>query len=315
MQNNIELSIVAPVYNEEKGIVEFVSQLEAVLVTLNLTFEVILVDDGSRDNSYAHIENLAQTKKWLRGLALSRNYGHQSALLAGLYHAKGAMTIMMDSDLQHPVTLIPELIAAHKRGYEIVNTFRINTEDASLFKKATSNLFYKVFNMLSETPLSLGMADFRLLGRKSLNALLQMPEKERFTRGMISWLGFKNTKIEYTALKRFAGTSSYSFKKMLKFASSGLISFSAKPLHLSFLLGLFIFCIFFAYGVYVVVQYHIDPSSISRGWSSLFLTLLFSSSTQLITLGIIGEYISKIYSETKQRPTFIIENDTAHDDQ
>ena len=236
------LSIVIPLFNEVDNITELYRQLTVVFTDLsNYEYEILFVDDGSRDGSFEAVKILNQTDKRVRGVSFSRNFGHQTALLAGLEHAKGDAIISMDADLQHPPDLIPQLVEQWQAGFEIVNTRRLDSEGVSWFKKSSSKYYYSLLNYLSDIPIEPAAADFRLMSQKVVKAYLSLPERGRFTRGLVSWIGFRQTIIDYKANARFAGKSKYSLIKMLKFGLDGIISFSARPLRLSFYVGFLVF--------------------------------------------------------------------------
>lgn len=305
MSSSTKLSIVSPVHNEELCLEEFIS--EVIKYIPHQDFEIILVDDGSQDNSYQVIQKICSQNPRVKGLILSRNFGHQIALDAGLRRSTGENIIMLDSDLQHPPSLIPLLLEKRSEGFHIVNTVRVKTEDASLFKRVSSKIFYILINYLSDTKITPGAADFRLMSRASLNELLKMPETDRFTRGMVNWLGFNSTYINYSARSRYAGASSYSIWKMVYFALTCVTSFSSKPLRISFVLGLITIGILFLYLAYCLVDFFYH--GVVRGWSSLYFTMTFLGSVQLISIGILGEYIARIYKEVKNRPSYIVQEE------
>ena len=236
-------------------------------------------------------------------VALTRNFGHQAALLAGLRHARGDAVVSMDCDLQHPPGLIPELVAAWRAGAAIVETVRDDTASATWIKRLTSRLFYRVMNTLSMTPITAGAADFRLLDRRPLNDLLALQDQHLFLRGMVAWLGYARTSIHYVAAARVAGRSSYSMGRMISFAVDAITAFSAKPLRISFYFGL---CVASLCCVYLtVIAYRFVQGEIVDGWTSLMLAVLFLGSTQLITLGVLGEYVGRIYDQSRGRPRYL----------
>lgn len=306
-----KLSIVVPCYNEEGNIVELVSGLKAVLGQYNFPFEVILVDDGSKDGTFSVIEKQSKEQDNIKGYSLSRNFGHQIALFAGLEMAEGDVVITMDGDLQHPVHVIPELIKKYEEGYEIVNTIRAYDKSESAFKKLTSKWFYAFINKISDTHIEPQSSDFRLMGKEAVNAFLTLKEHNRFTRGLIRWIGFKQTAIEYKADKRFSGSSGYSLKKMISLAVDGVTSMSSKPLRLSLYLG-FLLCIAgVIYAFFVLVNY-IRGINV-EGWTSILISILVIGGIQLLILSIMGEYVSKIFNEAKDRPLYLIKAKTPKD--
>jgi dolichol-phosphate mannosyltransferase len=267
------------------------------------------VDDGSADGTFEEISRLARNDSRVKGISLSRNFGHQVALLAGLNEAMGEQILMMDADGQHPPGLIPAMVGKLNEGCDIVNTIREETKDSGLFKRTSSRLFYRVFNALSDIKINEDSSDFRIMTREALNAFLAMDEQNRFTRGMVSWMGFKQTTVSYIAPARRSGKSKYSLRRMLHFAFDGLTSFSSKPLRLSAFLGLFVLLMGIAYSLYAIVIHLIGKSN--PGWTSLLITILVLGGTQLLILGIIGEYLARIFNESKKRPHYFISRRTS----
>jgi glycosyltransferase involved in cell wall biosynthesis len=302
------LSIVIPAYNEEGNINYLSREIRETLSGTGKEFEVIFVDDGSRDNTFGEIERTAREDPRIRGLRLSRNFGHQVALLAGLHESAGEKVVTMDADGQHPASLIPDLISKLEEGYDIVNTIREDTRDAGLFKKSSSGMFYRLFNTLSEVKIQENASDFRIMNREALNAFLSIDEHNRFTRGLVSWMGFRQTSIPFVAPARNSGRSKYTFRRMFRFAFDGLTAFSSKPLRISTYLGLSVLILGIAYSIYALVVFFMGRSN--PGWTSLLISILVLGGTQLLILGIIGEYISRIFIESKRRPHYFIEKRT-----
>ncbi len=304
-RKNLSLSIVIPVFNEVESIPILFDQLRKVLHGLPFNFEILFVDDGSTDGTYLAIRDIQQRDRRVKALSLSRNFGHQAALSAGLQYASGNAVITMDGDLQHPPSLIPTLIEKWREGFEIVYTTRESTADESLFKKMTSRLFYRIINLFSETPVHPFAADFRLLDRSVVRSLNTLEERDRFLRGLIGWLGFSTVGVPYTADPRAAGKSKYSVGKMIKLALNGIISFSSAPLHLVTYLGIVASILGFLYGVYSLYVRFFTNDTV-QGWTSLVILILFLGGVQLISIGILGEYLIRVYDETKRRPLFIV---------
>jgi len=301
-----KITIVSPCYNEELVIESYYRSLKDVLAQLrDYDFEIIFVDDGSMDATPAIVKSLAEKDTSLKALLLSRNFGHQIALTAGIDHASGDALIMLDSDHQHPVELIPQLVEYWLQGYEVVSMVRQETKAEGLFKNITSNGFYWLFNKLSTTYLPAGAADFCLLSKNAYSQLQNMRERHRFLRGLICWMGFNRKLIPYTAEARKAGKSKYSFIKMTRLAGEAIFSFSAKPLTLSIRVGLFLTLGGFAYLLYILYGYFIKQNLIA-GWASLICTMLILNGFQLIFIGLIGEYITKIFEQVKDRPIYVI---------
>ncbi|MDH3244045.1 MAG: glycosyltransferase family 2 protein [Saprospiraceae bacterium] len=302
------LSIVVPVYNEGQNVDTLLDRLRKVLTTGSLKYEILIIDDGSTDHSYQQIEQASKSDSRIRGISFSRNFGHQIALLAGLQKAKGSVVITMDGDLQHPPEVIPTLINKWKEGFDIVNTVRIDPPETGIFKAESSRWFYKIINRIAEVNIQPASADFRLMSRSAVDAFLQFPERDRFTRGLVSWMGFRQTSVTYNAELRHSGKSKYSFAKMLRFALDGITSFSSRPLQLSFYLGLIVSLLGFIYGIYIILAY-LQGQTIP-GWTSLLLVLLIIGGVILINLGIVGEYIARIFNEVKARPHYFIKETT-----
>ncbi|MHC4526047.1 MAG: glycosyltransferase family 2 protein [Planctomycetota bacterium] len=301
-----KLSVVSPCFNEEQVIESYYQSLKDILARINgLTFEIILVDDGSSDTTPEILKRLAESDPTLKAVVLSRNFGHQVALTAGIDHASGDALIMMDSDLQHPVDLIPEMIEYWSQGHDVVSTIRQDTRDAGLFKTFTSKSFYWLFNKLSTTYLPAGAADFCLLSKNVYSQLQNMRERHRFLRGLVCWMGFNRKIIPYTAAARGAGISKYSLVKMVRLATEAIFSFSAKPLTVAIKVGLFLTFVGFAYLLYILYGYFIKQNLVA-GWASLICTLLILNGFQLIFIGLIGEYISKIFEQVKERPIYMV---------
>lgn len=298
------ISIVIPSYNEAGNIKVITKKLKGVLKEKE-EFEIIFVDDGSTDQTFEEIKNIMKTEKFVEVISFSRNFGHQKALKAGLDHARGDCVISMDADLQHPPEVLPKLIDKWREGYDVVYTIRKDTLDIGFIKRITSKCFYKIINILSDVDIPLGAADFRLLDRKVVNELKQFKEKWLFIRGLVSWLGFRQVGIEYTVQPRHKGKSKYSMSKMIAFAIQGVTSFSILPLRISTVLGVLFSIISFAYALYALYIKIFTNASI-LGWTSIMISVLFIGGIQLICIGMIGEYLGKMFIETKERPNYVI---------
>ncbi len=299
----MKISIVIPCFNEEQNVRLIYNELIGVLQD-QYTYDIIFVNDGSSDGTLSSIKTLAEQDERVKGVSLSRNFGHQAALVAGISNASGDYIITMDGDMQHPPSVVPELIARAKEGADIVVTIRKNTADAGFIKRKTSRFFYSFLNRMSDTHIHEGAADFRLMNRTATDAFLSLPEKIRFNRGLVSWLGFNVTFVEYDAPKRIAGESKYSFTRMLKFALTGVVSFSSKPLQIPIFLGVISAILGLIYATFILIQF-INGETI-QGWASTVILILFLGGAQMFSLGIVGIYIAKVYEETKQRPIFIV---------
>lgn len=298
------VSVVIPAHNEADNITVIIDRIEKVFATLPYNFEIILVDDGCTDNTLQVIKDLATVKKNLFYIEFSRNFGHQSALKAGLDFAHGDCVISLDADLQHPPELFNQMLEKWEEGFDIVYTRR--KEDKSLpFKKRKFSLyFYKLLNSLSDVELEPGTADFRLLDQKAVVAFRSFKENDPFIRGLVKLLGFKQYAIDYIPDKRFSGASKYNLKKMQRLALHGVTSLSIKPLHTAVYLGFTFSFISLLYIPYVLYAFYIGQEV--SGWASLIMTVAFFGGLQLIILGILGIYIGKMFMQTKNRPNYII---------
>jgi glycosyltransferase involved in cell wall biosynthesis len=300
-----KVSIVIPCYNEESNIEPIISSLRAIFSNLH-TYELILVDDGSNDRTLEVIKSQANLHPEVKYVSFSRNFGHQYALIAGLTYAEGDCVITMDADLQHPPQLVPQLIAKWEEGYDIVYTIRKQDKSLSFFKRSSSGLFYKILNFFSDLKMENGEADFRLLDKKVLKVFKEhIHESSLFLRGLINWVGYKKISIEFIPDKRYSGTTKYSVRKMLNLAIDGITSFSVKPLRMAVILGLLMSLFSFLYAVYAIIM-RLFTQTVVGGWTSTILSILFVGGMIILLLGVIGEYIGKIYFEVKRRPRFII---------
>jgi polyisoprenyl-phosphate glycosyltransferase len=300
------LSVVIPVYNEEEGLKELYQQLITVLTDINLSYEIIFVDDGSCDQSFTIIQELHAQNKQVIGLRFSRNFGHQAAISAAYEQAQGRAILCMDADLQHPPELIPQFIRKWQEGYHVIIGVKKEESD-SLYRKLTTGLAYRLIRVMAEIDIPAHAPDFRLLDRKALNALLALPERQRLLRGLVIWIGFKRTEIEFEVASRFAGRSSYSFVKLAALAINGAFSFSIVPLRISTILGLLVSLAGFAYLIFVV-SVRLFTNLAPEGWTSVLAASLLLGGCQLMVLGVIGEYIGRIYHEVKERPLYLIED-------
>lgn len=297
------ISVVIPVFNEEGSIHQVCAELAQVLGDKN--YELVFVDDGSSDRTQQCVEDENKKNPRVKGIYFSRNFGHQNALYAGIAHASGAIIVMMDGDLQHPPKVVPQLIEAIESGYDIANAIRKESGETSesWFKKTTSRGFYNLLNRFSEIPVPHAGADFRAITRSVADAFLSLGESSRFNRGLFAWLGFRQAHIEYEVQERHAGESKYSIKKMLLFALDGLTSFSAFPLRFFFGFGLFLIAIGLLYLGYSVVQFF--QGSTVTGWPSIIAVLVILLGSNLFGLGLVGEYVGRIFMEVKRRPLYL----------
>ena len=302
--NKMMISVVIPAYNEA-GNIRVVAQKITDQLENTGSFEIIFVDDGSTDSTLEEIKDISKNDKSVKYISFSRNFGHQKALKAGLDHAIGDCVISMDADLQHPPELIGELIAKWREGYDVVYTIRKDIQNVGLIKKTTSKLFYKIINIISDVDIPLGAADFRLLDKRVVDEMRTFKENWLFIRGIIAWLGFNQTGIEYAVQDRHLGSSKYSLRKMFSFAVQGITSFSIMPLRFSIVIGFVISACAFLYTIYALFMKLYYETAIP-GWTSILLSVLFLGGIQLISLGLIGEYLGKMFIETKNRPNYVI---------
>ncbi len=300
-----KIAIVTPVYNEEENIWEFHKRVTAAVAPLGFDYSIIFVDDGSRDGSHRILAELAEEDGHVEAYFLSRNYGHQLALTCGLDKADADAVITMDGDLQHPPELLPEMLRLWQNGAEIVKTRRLATENVGFMKRATSKAYYKLINLLSDVEITPGGSDFRLMDRKAVEAFGLYRERARFIRGLVNTLGFNCATLDFVAPARFAGSSKFSLHKMLHFALDGITAFSNLPLRWAFYCGLVMsFVSFCLLGHIFYVKYIIDDAV--PGWPTLAACVLFLGGLQLLGIGILGEYIGRIFQEVKHRPLYLI---------
>lgn len=304
---NKKIAIVIPSYNEEGNIEVMVNSLHQVLNKLPYQYDLIFVDDGSNDGTLNKLKSIAAHDSKLFFVELSRNFGHQNALKAGVDLANANAVITMDGDMQHPPELLPKILQKWEEGYDVVYTRREEDKNLSFFKKKTSNGFYNLMNQLSEIKFEPGTADFRLMDEKVVEVFSNFSENELFIRGLVNWLGFKQFAIDYKPADRFSGTSKYTFKKMMRFALQGITSFSIRPLYLAIYLGLglsvFAFIFYIGYVLYSIYFGHVIS-----GWASVISTIVFFGGLNLFVLGIVGMYVGKLFIQSKNRPNYLIRN-------
>lgn len=303
-KENFKLSVIVPVYNEEGCIPEMVVRLAKVVERYS-AYEIIFVDDGSIDGTLSLLKKIHAENTRIHYLSFSRNFGHQNALRAGTLHATGDCIVSLDADLQHPPELIPRLIEKWKEGFDIVYTLRKDVQELSFLKRITAKSFYKIMNSISDIKFEKGEADFRLLDKHAAAELNRLNEQSIFFRGMVKWIGFRQTCIEYTPDTRIWGSTKYSGRKMFSLAISGITGFSIKPLRISTLIGISIAFFSLLYGIYALYIKFFTDNSI-EGWTSVFFMVSFIGGIQLIMIGILGEYIGKIFMESKKRPHYIV---------
>ncbi len=306
--NNPTISIIAPCYNEEETIEPFLRRIEEILTQINEPYEIVFINDGSRDNTLNVLLNAKQNFKNIRIINFSRNFGKEAALTAGLDKARGEAAIPIDVDLQDPPELIKELVARWREGYDVVLAKRADRTSDSFAKRVSADLFYKLNGKISNVDIPNNVGDFRLMSKRVVEALKQLPENQRFMKGLFAWVGFKTVAIEYVREKREAGQSSFNGWKLWNFALDGITSFSTLPLRIWLYIGALVSFLSFLYGSFIILKTLIFGVDLP-GYASLAVIMLFLGGIQLIGIGILGEYIGRIYSESKRRPSYIIEGE------
>ena len=301
----IALSVVIPIYNEEQIIDELYQRLAKSVSEVTSSFELIFVNDGSSDNSLLELIRLSEQHKQVYYINFSRNFGHQIAVTAGLDACRGEAVVIIDGDLQDPSGLIPKIYKKHKEGFEVVYAKRNKRQGETFFKKTTAKLFYRLLKRMTSTEIPVDTGDFRLIDQKVVRYLRKMPEQNKFLRGQIAWLGFKQTHVLYDRDSRKAGETGYTFSKMFQFAMDGITGFSDKPLAFVSRIGFFISFISFLIILYAVYAHFVMDETIT-GWTSLIVSIMFIGGIQLISVGVIGEYISRINKNVRDRPLYIV---------
>ena len=299
------LSVVGPVFNEERSIAAFHERLKGALEGIDASFEIIYVNDGSRDGTADILRRFRRSDERVKVIHLSRNFGHQLAITAGIDHASGEACVVMDTDGQDPPELIEKMVAAWREGSEVVYAVRSRREEESLFKKTTAALFYRLMRSITTVDIPLDAGDFRLLDRKVVDVMRQLRETHRFMRGLTSWVGFKQSRVVYVRKARLAGETHYPLKKMLRFALDAITSFSPEPLRWVFYCGLLSFFISLAIGVWAFYVKFFTTTAV-QGWTSLIVVVLFLGSVQLLSVGILGEYLGRVLEEVKRRPLYVV---------
>ncbi|MCK4342554.1 MAG: glycosyltransferase family 2 protein [Phycisphaerae bacterium] len=293
-----ELSVVVPCFNEREVLPELYGRLRKACEQAGVTYEIIFIDDGSRDGTPNEIKRLSQEDSTVRGVLLSRNFGHQAAVSAGYDHARGRAVLVMDADLQHPPELIPEFLAQWRAGYDVVYAYRRNVP---------ARWGYRMHNWLCNVTIPREAADFRLLDRVVVEALRRMPERNRFVRGLVAWLGFRQIGIPYDQAERVAGRPSYSLRKHLNIRFDSVFSFSTVPLRISVYLGLVTLVLGIIYAAYILAVLLIrGRAAVEPGWPALIITVLVLGGVQLLCLGMVAEYVGRVYEEVKQRPLYVV---------
>ncbi len=311
MSDRLELSVVVPAFNEEANIEPLFRRLAAALDHVVAGFEVIFVDDGSRDGTWERIAGLAASEPAVRGVRFARNFGHQAALTAGLDAAQGEAAVIIDADLQDPPEVIPELIDRWREGYEVVYAQREARAGESWFKRATAAGFYRLMRAITNVEIPLDTGDFRLMGPRALAAFRALPERNRFIRGLVSWLGFPQVGVRYQRQPRAAGETHYPLRRMVRLALDGITSFSYMPLRLATWTGFTVSLLAF---VYILVVIGLKVAGINwPGYTSIMASILFLGGAQLVMIGILGEYLGRIFDEVKQRPLYLLRETTDGD--
>lgn len=303
--NNPDVSLVVPCHNETENLPALYSRVNAVMEKTGKSWEMVCVNDGSKDDTLEQLLALHQKDPRIVVIDLSRNFGKEAALTAGLDHARGNCAIPLDADLQDPPELIPELLAKWQDGFDVVNAVRLSRDGESWLKRASAHAFYRIINRMSEVDIPTDTGDFRLLSRPVLEAIKTLPERRRFMKGLFAWVGFRTTCVYYHREPRYAGKTTWNYWRLWNFAVEGITSFSKVPLQLASYLGFFVSVLAFLYAVYLIIRTMVYGNPV-MGYPSIMVTLLFLGGVQLIALGVIGEYLGRIYEETKGRPVYLV---------
>ena len=306
MKNQPVYSVVIPAYNEQEVIKVTYDRLTKVMKEMGESYELIFINDGSKDSTAELIAEFCENDSSVKLINFTRNFGHMPAISAGMEHAKGQAIFVIDADLQDPPEVFPEMAAKWKEGYHVVYGKRTKRKGESAFKKLTAKIFYRFLRRMTSVDLPSDTGEFRLIDRKVCDAVNNLPEKSRYIRGLVSWVGFKQIPVEYVREERFAGVTKYPFRKMLAFAMDAVTSFSHKPLKLATGLGFSISFISFLYILYVIYQRYFTDRTVD-GWASTIAAILFTQGIVLMILGLMGEYIGRIYKELQNRPNYIIQ--------
>ncbi len=305
------LSIVVPCYNEEESVTMFFDEIQKTLTDID--YEVIFINDGSSDNTLEKIKNLADSNSNVRYISFSRNFGKESAIYAGLVNTTGDLVCLMDADLQHPPSLIPEMIETISEGYDVAAARRVSKKGEPLMASIGSYLFYKLFNAVSNMGLVQGATDYRVMTRQVTDAVLQLSEYNRFSKGLFQWVGFETKWIEYENVERVAGKTTWSVWKLFKYSIEGIMAFTTVPLSISIVMGVVISAIAFIYLAFIVAKYLLYSDPV-QGFATTMCTILLLGGIQLLSIGILGKYMEKTYKETKNRPIFIVKETNINDE-
>jgi len=306
LKNEPTFSVVIPAYNEQEVITETYNRLTKVMLKIGEPYELVFVNDGSKDQTANMIAGFCEKDASVRLINFTRNFGHMSAISAGMEHARGQAIFIIDADLQDPPEVFPEMADKWKEGYHVIYGKRIKRKGESVFKRFTAKVFYRFLRHMTAVDLPPDTGEFRLIDRKVCDAVNRLPEKSRYIRGLVSWVGFKQIPVEYVREERFAGVTKYPFRKMVAFAMDAITSFSYKPLKLATMLGFFISLLSFLFILFVLYQRFFTSQTIT-GWASTIAVILFTQGIVLMILGLMGEYIGRIYTELQNRPLYIIQ--------
>ena len=306
----IDLSVVIPIFNEEMNLVPMNNRIVAAIAPLQLQYEIIYINDGSKDRSLPIILGLSEDNSSVKYIDFSRNFGHQIAISAGLEHASGESIVIMDGDGQDPPELIPELLTKAKEGFEVVYAKRKKRKGESFLKKITAKLFYRFLANITQIEIPLDTGDFRLIDKKVQKVLLKMPEQHKYLRGQIAWIGFNSTFVEYDREERMGGSTKFTYSKMMRFATDGISGFSNWPLKVATMLGFAVSGIAFILILYSLYQKFFGYTEV--GWTSLHISVLFLGGVQLLGIGILGEYLGRVSENVKNRPTYIVKDSNIH---
>ena len=306
MHHSPEISVIIPLHNEEAVLQELIERTQSAVLKITENFEIILVNDGSQDRTLEMIQRFASSEDRLKYLSFSRNFGHQTAVTAGIQNCQGNTAVIIDGDLQDPPEVIPEMYQKYREGFEVVYVKRRSRKGDTFFKKSSAKFFYRLLKKLTNFDIPVDTGDFRLIDRKIIDYLCQMPEQNKFIRGQVAWIGFRQAFVEYDRDERRAGSSGYPFSKMLSFALDGITAFSNRPLKAVTYLGFIVASLAFLIIIYALLSHFVLGQTIN-GWTSLIISSMFIGGIQLLSLGIIGEYISRINANVRNRPLYIVE--------
>ncbi len=303
-----KISVVVPMYNEEEVASVCYERLTSVLGGItNYDYEIIFVNDGSQDKTLEILKSIVKKDSCVSYVSFSRNFGHQAAVVAGLKQVTGDATVIIDADMQDPPEVIPDMIKEWENGNDVVYAVRKVRKGENKFKLLTAKAFYRVLNKLSDVDIPVDTGDFRLIDKKVVDTLNSLPEHNKFMRGLVSWVGFRQTPYEYERQERIAGKTKYPFKKMLKLALDGIMSFSTKPLKIIGMIGIFAVIVSFLLLIYTIVSYVFNLNYLTPGWASIMVTIIFLSGVQFMAIWVMSEYVARIYDEVRHRPEYIIE--------